>query len=208
MMDRHGADAIANTHLVLFPQRDLMCETIVEQEGLSGLVQLHVLSIDLIPLDKDFLSLCYKPFYADYHLNQIYTCIPWITQSIMRLEQMFGPIPISSDRCVYGAAARDVYELLKERRADPGYLEQLPPRSVFKSMFLFDRRRDLVRISDTIHSASSLLVCFHHDLEQFRVSLFDFFLIFICRAENVFLLVAVVVVDVCSWNTSDIRRTA
>ena len=65
----------------------------IEENGLAGILSCHVLDLDVIPLDSDVLSMCYKQFYLDYHLHGVCTPIPWVVNALLKLTKLFGPFP-------------------------------------------------------------------------------------------------------------------
>lgn len=45
-----------------------VCDTILEHEGVMGYITLHELHMDLIPLDRDILSLELPQFFRSFYL--------------------------------------------------------------------------------------------------------------------------------------------
>lgn len=77
--------------IVFIPRRTAVLDYTLEQFGIRGHVTLEDLSIDLIPLDKDILSLEMPSLMSNIFLDRDWTNLHTIASSIIKLMNQFGP---------------------------------------------------------------------------------------------------------------------
>ena len=77
--------------IVFIPRRTAVLDYTLEQYGIRGHVTLEDLSIDLIPLDKDILSLEMPKLMSNIFLDRDWTNLHTIANSIVKLMHQFGP---------------------------------------------------------------------------------------------------------------------
>ncbi len=79
--------------IIFCPRRTITCKEALESKGLYASCNLKDLNFDLIPLEKDLLSLemndCFKRMFVDSDL----TTFNYVVESIQRLELVYGRIP-------------------------------------------------------------------------------------------------------------------
>jgi len=85
-----GTFQISRSIVVFVPQRDFVCEEMLEQEGVYGDVIITSLPMFLYPLDDDVLSLELPGLFADLFVHGDQTSLPWIARSILQIEQLYG----------------------------------------------------------------------------------------------------------------------
>lgn len=125
--------------ILMVPRKLHVCERVLEQEGVFGYVSIDEYQLDLIPLDKDVLSLELPEFFRSYFLDGDQTWCHTAARALLNLQQVFGLIPN-----VYGIgrSAQIVHEMtdvLFELEGEPKQLNH-----EIGSVFLIDRAADLV----------------------------------------------------------------
>ena len=98
--------------IIFSPRRTITCKEALENEGIYASCNLKDLNFDLIPLEKDLLSLemndCFKRMFVDSDL----TTFNYVVESIERLELVYGRIPHIFS---IGNGAQIVYDNLNYR---------------------------------------------------------------------------------------------
>ena len=79
--------------IFMVPRKTLLCEKILEEEGVYGDAQVSEFPLDLIPLDDDVYSMELNDAFADLYLRRDVSCIHSMAQSIMKLQKSSGVIP-------------------------------------------------------------------------------------------------------------------
>ena len=78
-------------HLIFFPQRTFMIKFDLKQLATPGLFdKIHDFNFDLLPLDRDLLSLEYKASLLELFVSHEYSCHNMAAESLFRLETTFG----------------------------------------------------------------------------------------------------------------------
>ena len=102
---------IKKSYTVVFnPRRTCLCKEALENAGVYGSIEILDLHFDLIPLEKDLLSLemedCFRKMFIDGDLSTY----SYVVESIERLELIYGRIPHVFS---IGNGAKIVYDNLK-----------------------------------------------------------------------------------------------
>jgi hypothetical protein len=79
--------------LFLVPRKTLICERVLEEEGVFGDVQISEFPLDLFPLEDDFFSLELNTCFKDLYVNKDTSCLYSIAKAIMKLQKKSGIIP-------------------------------------------------------------------------------------------------------------------
>ncbi|KAJ8304877.1 hypothetical protein KUTeg_018460 [Tegillarca granosa] len=126
--------------VVMVPRKLHVCEMILENEGVYGDIDILELNLDLIPLDRDLLSLEMPDFFRTFYLDSDYVWIHTVAKSLIGLQAFTGMIP--NIYCI-GKGAKMVYDLmdtiLGEKMVEPEY-----SRNEIGSLFIIDRNVDFV----------------------------------------------------------------
>lgn len=103
-------------YLILWPRHNILCKEVLKEQGVLGDLKILDFNFDLIPLEKDLLSLemefSFRDTYIDYDL-----CLhQQVAESIQRLQVIYG-------KCTHivgkGTGAKKVIEILaKEEEED------------------------------------------------------------------------------------------
>lgn len=79
--------------IFMVPKKTLLCERILEEEGVYGDAIVSEFPLDLIPLDDDVYSLELNDVFADLYVRKDASCIHSVAQAIMKLQKSVGVIP-------------------------------------------------------------------------------------------------------------------
>ncbi|MCJ1310924.1 hypothetical protein MMC25_004592 [Agyrium rufum] len=130
----------------LIPRRTLVCNKILEDEGVLGDVSVEELPIYFIPLADDVLSLELVDSFGDLYLRKDPTCTFLTAQALMLLQQGHGLFPRILGK---GDNGRRLMELLIRLRAEAtaedstgvGKLGMMPSGSI-ENLIIIDREVD------------------------------------------------------------------
>ncbi|CAH1254379.1 VPS33B [Branchiostoma lanceolatum] len=126
--------------IIMTPRRLQVCDMVLEHEGVFGLVSIEELHLDLIPLDRDLLSMELPQFFRDYFLHGDQTWLASIAKSLVNIQSLFGPIPnvYGQGRCAKMVA--DMVEMMMSEQGE----RQSPVGCEIGHLFLIDRDVDYV----------------------------------------------------------------
>ncbi|KAK2157090.1 hypothetical protein LSH36_199g04005 [Paralvinella palmiformis] len=79
--------------ILMTPRKLQICEKLLEQEGVFGYVDVSSMALDLIPLDKDIISLELPQFITSYFMDGDQTWCHTAAMALNSLQQTFGQIP-------------------------------------------------------------------------------------------------------------------
>ncbi|EGF80675.1 hypothetical protein BATDEDRAFT_24481 [Batrachochytrium dendrobatidis JAM81] len=127
------------------PRRTLICDQILEEQGIFGDIAIGDYHLDIVPLEEDLLSLeldSFKPFYVDGDPTLIHS----VAHAIMKFQILYGSIPRILGK---GNGAKVLTELLIRMRrdysiADAPLNSSQASDSEFDSIIILDRTVDLV----------------------------------------------------------------
>ncbi|TPX46403.1 hypothetical protein SeMB42_g01870 [Synchytrium endobioticum] len=133
----------------LVPRRTLICERVLEDEGVYGDVTLGEYHLDIIPLDEDLLSLELENSFRELYLDGDPSCIYYTAKAIMKLQTALGVIPKIVGK---GPHAKLLIDMLQRMRRDlianvddPVATSRIfPLYSEIDSMVVIDRSVDLL----------------------------------------------------------------
>eukprot|EP00049_Salpingoeca_infusionum_P010718 m.185213 g.185213 ORF g.185213 m.185213 type:complete len:780 (+) comp14727_c1_seq1:1302-3641(+) len=116
-LEQHAEFQLSTTILTV-PQRDALCESVLEEHGVFGAPVIKPLPIHVIPVDTDVFSFDSHEALVDIAIYKDTTSIPFAVnglQQVLSLIDKDGKLPPTT-RCV-GQAADDLVKLLKVRHA-------------------------------------------------------------------------------------------
>lgn len=136
----HAYKGEKKEYFVFFvPRRTMICERVLEEEGVYGDITIGEYPLDLIPFDDDVLSLELPQSYKECFLEGDRTALFYVARSLMRLQHVFGIIPNIKGK---GACARSVMEmLLRMRRESATEIKVVP---AIDTLIIIDRSVDSV----------------------------------------------------------------
>ncbi|KNC51656.1 vacuolar protein sorting-associated protein 33A [Thecamonas trahens ATCC 50062] len=142
MIARQIRGAVEGTHeyFVLFaPRKTLICERVLEEEGVLGDCTLFEFAMDLIPLDDDVLSLEMESAFRECYLDGDRTALYSVATSLMKIQAMYGTIPHIMGA---GPAAKLVADMMMRMAAQSSEANMITPE--IDRVILIDRAVDLV----------------------------------------------------------------
>ena len=83
----------AETAIFMVPRKTLICERVLEDEGVYGDAHVSEFPLETIPLEEDVLSLELYDSFADLYLRKDTSCIYSVAKAIMKLQKGNGVIP-------------------------------------------------------------------------------------------------------------------
>eukprot|EP00850_Spirogloea_muscicola_P018861 SM000177S03194 [mRNA] locus=s177:293522:299055:+ [translate_table: standard] len=126
--------------LFFTPRRTIVCEKLLEEEGVYADLTIGEYPLDLIAFDEDVLSLEYEGGYKECQLDGDRSSLFYIARALMRLQGVFGTIPHVMGK---GRAAAQLADLLKRmQREQQGGMPLIAPE--IDLLILLDRQVDLV----------------------------------------------------------------
>ncbi|KAJ1802733.1 Vacuolar protein-sorting-associated protein 33, partial [Coemansia sp. RSA 2598] len=145
--------------LQLVPRRTLLCERVLEEEGVLGDITVSEYRMDFIPLENDLLSLELPSTFKELYLDGDFSSIQCVARAIMRLQGIYGFFPRIVGKGDYAgiladSLARMRAEMLSSTSTVKGAIGSgsrgiaqggvLAMSSVFDSVVIIDRAVDLV----------------------------------------------------------------
>ncbi|KAL5004270.1 hypothetical protein ScPMuIL_017726 [Solemya velum] len=126
--------------IIMVPRKLHVCEAILEQEGVYGDVALAEYHLDLIPIDRDILSLELPEFFRSFYLDYDQTWLHTVATSLVRIQKMMGDFP---NVYIVGRGAKMIFDLMNtligERLTEPDYAHY-----EIGNLLLIDRDVDFV----------------------------------------------------------------
>ncbi|KAJ2702948.1 Vacuolar protein-sorting-associated protein 33 [Coemansia sp. IMI 203386] len=156
-----SAGAQREFSLQLVPRRTLLCERVLEEEGVLGEITVSEYRMDFIPLENDLLSLELPATFKELYLDEDFSSIQCVARAIMRLQGLYGFFPRIVGKGDYAAILADSLarmraEMLSSASASAAKQSVvsgsrgiaqggvLAMSSVFDSVVIIDRAVDLV----------------------------------------------------------------
>jgi len=141
---QHKKENLKKDYSVFFvPRRTIICEKILEEEGVYGEIQLGEYNLDLIPFDDDLLSLELEYSFRELYLEGDRTSLFYVARSLMKLQTIFGVIPRIQGK---GQCARLVTDMMLRMRREVGGEDNssLYVASEIENLIIIDRNVDLI----------------------------------------------------------------
>lgn len=141
-MEAGGSRAGRQYSLFFVPRRTIVCEKVLETEGVYADVTIGEYSLDLIPFEEDVLSLELEMSYKECHVDGDRSSLYTAARAITKLQAVFGTIPNVKAK---GRAATLVADMLHRMRREQQ--EAGPPpaaSSEIDTIILLDRQVDMV----------------------------------------------------------------
>ncbi|KAJ2880794.1 Vacuolar protein-sorting-associated protein 33 [Coemansia aciculifera] len=134
--------------LQLVPRRTLLCERVLEEEGVLGDITIGEYRMDFIPLEGDLLSLELPSTFKELYLDGDFSSIQHVARAIMRLQGLYGFFPRIVGKGDFAqvladSLARMRLELVSGGTGGPSS-GVLAMSTVFDSLVIIDRAVDMV----------------------------------------------------------------
>ncbi|KAJ2711486.1 Vacuolar protein-sorting-associated protein 33, partial [Coemansia spiralis] len=134
-----GADREYSVQMV--PRRTLVCERVLEEEGVLGGVALGEYRMDFVPLEDDVLSLEQPGLFKELYLDGDFSGIQYVARGLMRLQGLYGIFPRILGK---GDYAQVLAHSLARMRMELGPSSPLAMSGTFDAVVIIDRAVDLV----------------------------------------------------------------
>ncbi|KAJ3126525.1 hypothetical protein HK098_007425 [Nowakowskiella sp. JEL0407] len=139
--------------LFFVPRRTMICERVLEEEGVYGDISIGEYHLDIIPLDDDVISMELDNSFRELFLDGDTSAVYYVAKSIMKLQTLFGIIPriVAKGNC-----SKLLVDLLLRMRRELGINSEdsddnkssdrniFPASSEIDSLIIMDRTVDLV----------------------------------------------------------------
>ncbi|CAG5119015.1 unnamed protein product, partial [Candidula unifasciata] len=128
-------------YLLFVPRKSLLCEKKLKELGVYGsFASVDEFNLGLIPFDSDLLSMEMDELYRECYLDNDFTSLFFVAQSLMTLQALYGTIPY-----VYGKGdcAKHVVDMMRRMKMEMGGCEpQITPQ--IDNLLILDRNVDLL----------------------------------------------------------------
>lgn len=135
------AKQVRQYHLFFMPRRTIVCEKVLEEEGVYADVTLGEYTLDIIPFDEDVLSLELATAYKESQVDGDRSVLYYVARALTKLQTVFGVIPLVKGK---GRSALAVAELLPRMRREQLSDVPTPEVSNISMCILLDRQVDMV----------------------------------------------------------------
>ncbi|KAI8099584.1 Sec1-like protein [Halteromyces radiatus] len=116
--------------LFFVPERTLVCERILEEEGVKGDVTIGDYALDWIPYEDDLISMELDPAtWKEIYLDGDTTSIYYAAKSLMKLQSIYGLFPRILGK---GDAAKQLAEMLLRMRREQAVVEEVSVSTAVK----------------------------------------------------------------------------
>eukprot|EP00696_Hemimastix_kukwesjijk_P015922 gnl/Hemi2/419_TR141_c0_g2_i1.p2 gnl/Hemi2/419_TR141_c0_g2~~gnl/Hemi2/419_TR141_c0_g2_i1.p2 ORF type:complete len:283 (+),score=88.25 gnl/Hemi2/419_TR141_c0_g2_i1:147-995(+) len=129
-----------NFSVFFVPRKTMICERILEEEGVYGDITIGELKMDLVPCDDDLISLELDSAFRECYLDGDGTSLHYVARALMKLQTTFGIIPNIKGK---GNCSKIVCDMLlrMQRELGPDEISVAPE---IDTLILIDRDVDLV----------------------------------------------------------------
>ncbi|KAG8997603.1 hypothetical protein FRB94_003312 [Tulasnella sp. JGI-2019a] len=134
-------------NLVLVPRRTILCDRVLEEEGVFGEVTITSYKLEFIPVEDDLISLEWDSTFKEIFLDGDETSIYYAAQALLTIQQAYGLFPRIVGK---GDAAKKLANLLIHLRAHPTTTAQAnspnlsTPSELLDSLVIIDRSTDMI----------------------------------------------------------------
>ncbi|KAM9994732.1 hypothetical protein ACTFIY_000926 [Dictyostelium cf. discoideum] len=137
---QHAEKGLKKEYSIVFvPRATILCQRVLEEQGVMGNFVISDFPLDIVPFDEDVLSLELASSYREYLLDGDRTSLFHVAKSLMKLQAMFGTIPIVKGK---GHCSRLVMDMIVRMRKEMGEECTVPPE--IDSLILLDRDIDTI----------------------------------------------------------------
>jgi len=136
---RQGGGERKSYYIYFVPRRRMMCERILEEEGVWQDVKIGEYHLDLIPFDSDILSMELSSSFRDYAIEGDKTSLFYVAKALMKMQSLFGIIPNIQGK---GHHSQFIAEMMFRMRRELANEEPLIIPEIDR-LILIDRECDL-----------------------------------------------------------------
>lgn len=127
-------------NLFFVPRRTLVCQRLLEKEGVIDDIKIGDYNLDVIPYDDDVISLGLDPF-RELFLDGDESSLFSVARAIMKMQTMFGYIPNVKAK---GTRSATVVEMIKRMRDESASAISTPVAPEIENLIIIDRDVDFV----------------------------------------------------------------
>lgn len=127
--------------IYFMPRRTVVCEKVLDEEGVFSLVTIGEFPLHFIPFDEDVLSLELDTAYKECHVDGDTSALWYVARAIFNLQLSFGVIP---DVKVKGKAAAQVADILSRMQREHSGTTSVAGAPEIDTLILLDRQVDLI----------------------------------------------------------------
>ncbi|KAL1923818.1 uncharacterized protein VTP21DRAFT_8798 [Calcarisporiella thermophila] len=133
-------------HLFFTPRRTLICERVLEEEGVLGEITMGEFKLEFIPFEDDVISLEMENSFRELFLDGDTTAVYQAAKALMSLQGMYGIIPRIVGKGEYAKLLADMLIRMRREMAadDDSTLVRSPTSPHIDSIIILDRSVDLI----------------------------------------------------------------
>ncbi|KAJ2080759.1 Vacuolar protein-sorting-associated protein 33 [Coemansia sp. RSA 988] len=129
----------------LVPRRTLLCERVLEEEGVLGDIVLGEYGMDAVPLEVDLVSLEQPGLFKQLYLDGDFSGIQYVARALMRLQSVYGMFPRILGKGDFAhVLAHSLTRMRHELALSGAAGDGAAISSTFDSVVIIDRAVDLV----------------------------------------------------------------
>ncbi|XP_078360973.1 vacuolar protein sorting-associated protein 33A-like isoform X2 [Oculina patagonica] len=140
VLSEEGRESKKKEFTILFvPRKTMLCERKLAERNVS-FVNIDEYPLELIPLDSDVLSLEMDSSFKECYLENDYTSLFYVANSLMTLQTLYGTIPKIYTK---GTMSKRVLDMMMRKKREAADSEnQVSPQ--IDTLLLIDRNVDLL----------------------------------------------------------------
>lgn len=143
---QHTTESLQHNYtLMLVPRRTVLCDKILEEEGVFGEVTISEFPLEFIPLEDDLISLEWDNTFKEIYLDGDESAIYYAAQALSTIQRAYGQFPRVVGK---GDGAKKLQSLMAHLTAYPragsGTVPIPDVSKQFDSLVIIDRATDLV----------------------------------------------------------------
>ncbi|KAJ1922315.1 Vacuolar protein-sorting-associated protein 33 [Mycoemilia scoparia] len=137
-----------NYTLYMVPRRTLLCERILEEEGVLGDLTLGEFRMDFVPLERDLLSLELGGTFKDLYLDGDFSGVYYAARGLMSLQGRYGFFPRIVGKGDYAQILGEILDRMRRELSSTDRNDVAQSKwaisEQFDSLVIIDRATDLV----------------------------------------------------------------
>ncbi|KAF8753754.1 Sec1 family [Rhizoctonia solani] len=143
---QHTTESLQHNYtLMLVPRRTVLCDKILEEEGVFGEVTISEFPLEFIPLEDDLISLEWDNTFKEIYLDGDESSIYYAAQALSTMQRAYGKFPRVIGK---GDGAKKLQSLMARLTAYPRVGSGAAPvpdiSKQFDSLIIIDRSTDLI----------------------------------------------------------------
>lgn len=127
-------------HIYFVPRKTMICERVLEEEGVYGNVSVGEFMLDLLPFDDDVVSLELDHGYRECFMEGNKTSLFYVARSLMKIQSIYGVIPTIKGK---GTCAKLVADMMLRMRREMDSEESTTVPEI-DQVILIDRQVDMI----------------------------------------------------------------